>query len=155
MDLVSRETLYKYVASLEETYRNELLEIPAEHPCFTAQNKLLNTVSMIKFAIADASTVEAVPKGAYEQVKWERDMAIQQLNDYGVQLGEKVDIQAVRHGHNENREYHEVDEFRCSECGLHLEDWTRYVYDEDSDEKYAQEYVFKRCPECGAKIGVQ
>lgn len=66
-----------------------------------------------------------------------------------------VDAEPVRHGHNENQEYHEVDEFRCSECGLHLEDWTRYVYDEDSDEKYAQEYVFKRCPECGAKIGVQ
>lgn len=64
-----------------------------------------------------------------------------------------VDAEPVRHGHNENKEYHEADEFRCSECGLHLEDWTRYVYDEDSDEEYAQEYVFKRCPECGAKIG--
>ena len=63
------------------------------------------------------------------------------------------DAEPVRHGHNENREYHEVDEFRCSECGLHLEDWTRYVYDEDSDEEYAQEYVFKHCPECGAKVG--
>ncbi len=61
MDLVSRESLYKYVASLEETYRNELLEMPAEHPCFTAQNKLLNTVSMIKFTIADASTIKAKP----------------------------------------------------------------------------------------------
>lgn len=66
-----------------------------------------------------------------------------------------VEAEQVRHGHNENQEYHEVDEFRCSECGLHLEDWTRYVYDEDSGEKYAQEYVFKRCPECGAKIGVK
>lgn len=61
--------------------------------------------------------------------------------------------QAVRHGRNENQKYHEVDEFRCSECGLHLEDWTRYVHDEDSDDVYAQEYVFKRCPECGAKVG--
>ena len=66
-----------------------------------------------------------------------------------------VIAEPVRHGHNENREYHEADEFICSECGLHLEDWTRYVYDEDSDEEYAQEYVFKHCPECGAKIGVQ
>ena len=63
-----------------------------------------------------------------------------------------VDAEPVRHGHNENREYHEADEFRCSECGLHLEDWTRYVYDEDSNEEYVQEYVFKRCPECGARI---
>lgn len=63
-----------------------------------------------------------------------------------------VDAVPVRHGHNENKKYHEVDEFRCSECGLHLEDWTRYVYDEDSNEEYVQEYVFKRCPECGARI---
>ena len=63
-----------------------------------------------------------------------------------------ADVEPVRHGHNENKEYHEADEFRCSECGLHLEDWTRYVYDEDSDEEYTQEYVFKYCPECGAKI---
>jgi len=63
-----------------------------------------------------------------------------------------VDAEPVRRGRNENREYHEADEFICSECGLHLEDWTRYVYDEDSDEEYVQEYVFKRCPECGARI---
>ena len=43
-----------------------------------------------------------------------------------------VDAEPVRHGHNKNKEYHEVDEFICSECGLHLEDWTRYVYDEYS-----------------------
>ena len=42
-------------------------------------------------------TLEAIPKGVYEQVKWERDMAIQQLNDYGVQLGEKADcVRIVR-----------------------------------------------------------
>ena len=63
-----------------------------------------------------------------------------------------VDAEPVRRGRNENREYHEADEFICSECGLHLEDWTRYVYDENSNEEYVQEYIFKRCPECGARI---
>lgn len=79
--------------------------------------------------------------------------------DYAIKeflrIAPAVEAELVRHGHNENQEYHEADEFRCSECGLHLEDWTRYVYDEDSGEKYAQEYIFKRCPECGTKIGVQ
>ena len=70
-----------------------------------------------------------------------------------VDLCPTIEAEPVRHGHNENKEYHEADEFRCSECGLHLEDWTRYVYDENSNEEYVQEYVFKRCPECGAKIG--
>lgn len=38
-----------------------------------------------------------------------------------------VDAEPVRHGHNNNRKYHEVDE-------------------------YYQEYVLKYCPECGKKI---
>lgn len=87
---------------------------------------------------------------SYELTKWYHGDLITIIFD-----APTVEAEPVRYGHNENREYHEADEFRCSECGLHLEDWTRYVYDEDSDEKYAQEYVFKRCPECGAKIGVQ
>ena len=63
-----------------------------------------------------------------------------------------VDAEPVQHGHNENQDYHEVDEFRCSECGLHLEDWTRYVHDEDCDDVYAKDYAFKYCPDCGAKM---
>ena len=51
----------------------------------------------VKRVLIQAPTVETIPKGAYEQVKWERDMAIQQLNDYGVQLGEKTDcVRVVR-----------------------------------------------------------
>lgn len=47
--------------------------------------------------IEEAPTVETVPKGAYEQVEWERDMAVSQLNDYGVQLGEQADcVRVVR-----------------------------------------------------------
>ena len=49
-------------------------------------------------------TAEAVPAGAYEQVRWERDIAIEQLKeDYGVCLGQK---------RNENR----VEVTRCKDC---------------------------------------
>lgn len=58
----------------------------------------------------------------------------------------------VVHGFNDNRNYHECDEFRCSECGLHLEGWVRHVYDEELDDEFIKEYVFKYCPECGAKM---
>ena len=41
-------------------------------------------------------TVDTVPRGAYQQVIWERDLAIQQLrDDYGVDLGEKRPVDAV------------------------------------------------------------
>ena len=63
-----------------------------------------------------------------------------------------IDAAPVVHGFNDNRNYHEVDEFRCSECGLHLEDWIRHVYDEEMQEEWFTEYKFKHCPECGAKM---
>ena len=37
-------------------------------------------------------SVDAVPAGAYEQVAWERDLAVQQLKDYGVGLGQTKDL---------------------------------------------------------------
>ncbi len=45
----------------------------------------------------------------------------------------------------------EVDQFVCSECGIHLEDWAEKVEDEDGD-LHHQEYAFKFCPNCGRKI---
>ena len=35
--------------------------------------------------------VEAVFRGTFEQVKWERDVAIDQLKSYGIEMGEKAD----------------------------------------------------------------
>ena len=69
-------------------------------------------------------------------------------------LNDQPTIEAVPvvYGFNDNRNFHEVDEFRCSECGLHLEDWNRHVYDEELDDEFIKEYEFKYCPNCGAKI---
>lgn len=39
--------------------------------------------------VEQTPTVDAVPVQAYEQVAWERDIAIQQLREYGVSFGEK------------------------------------------------------------------
>lgn len=70
-----------------------------------------------------------------------------------VKMQPTIEAVPVVNGFNDNRNYHEVDEFRCSECGLHLEDWSRHVYDEELDDEFIKEYAFKYCPECGAKIG--
>lgn len=45
----------------------------------------------------------------------------------------------------------EADQFICSECGIHLEDWVKKVEDEDGD-IHCQEYAFKFCPNCGRKM---
>lgn len=55
----------------------------------------------VKRVLIQAPTVEAYSAEAVKQIMWERDMAIQQLNDYGVQLGEKADCAKV---------------VRCKEC---------------------------------------
>ena len=64
-----------------------------------------------------------------------------------------IEAVPVVHGYNNNQNYSEVDEFRCSECGLHLEDWRKHIWDEETDDEFIVEYAFKYCPECGAKIG--
>lgn len=50
---------------------------------------------------------------------------------------------------------HEVDQFVCSECRIHLEDQVKIEYDEDfgyPPEKFIYEYTFKFCPNCGKKV---
>lgn len=46
----------------------------------------------------------------------------------------------------------QCNQFICSECGIHLEDWRRLVVDKDDDTTYNYEYEFKFCPNCGRKI---
>ena len=63
-----------------------------------------------------------------------------------------IEAVPVVHGYNNNQNYHEVDEFRCSVCGLHLEDWSRRIFDEDTGDEFFVEYAFKYCPNCGSKM---
>ena len=63
-----------------------------------------------------------------------------------------IEAVPVVHGYNNNQNYHEVDEFRCSECGLHLEGWERHIYDEECEDNFTKEFAFKYCPNCGAKM---
>ncbi len=58
----------------------------------------------------------------------------------------------VKHGRNIATEYDDVDEFICSECGLHLENWVSVEVDEDTDEKTYHEYRLQFCPNCGARM---
>lgn len=47
-------------------------------------------------------------------------------------------------------EWHEVDEFVCSECGIKLTDWVEVI--EDEEQAFRFEYAFKYCPSCGARV---
>ena len=41
--------------------------------------------------IQDAPTEEPVSRGLFEQYKWERDIAIEQLEELGLSLGQKIE----------------------------------------------------------------
>ena len=55
----------------------------------------------VKTAIDKSPTADVVPRAAYEQMKWERDVAMQQLNDAGIpfcgETGGKRDVFFVRY----------------------------------------------------------
>ena len=42
--------------------------------------------------------IETVARETYEQIKWERDIALGQLRSYGVELGEDAEVHVVNHG---------------------------------------------------------
>lgn len=60
---------------------------------------------------------DVVESKAIEQIKWERDTAIEQLKSYGVGFCEKADVKKVKHG----TWYHGTENgavyAKCSACG--------------------------------------
>ena len=65
-------------------------------------NKAVNLVQYTRDFIATLPAADVVSRAVFDQVMWERDVAIQQLReDYGVSLGEKkpADVVERKHGH--------------------------------------------------------
>ena len=87
---------------------------------------------------------DVISKGLYEQIKWERDVALAQLEEYGVSLGEKADVVKVRHGRwiCINKRY---GEYECSVC---------HGMDSNCSDYYGIHAVTQQefCPSCGAKM---
>lgn len=58
------------------------------------EHYIFGVESVLEYA-QNLPSMDAVPAGAYEQVAWERDVAVQQLKDYGVGLGQVKDLAEV------------------------------------------------------------
>lgn len=87
-----------------------------------------------------------VSQGLYDQVAWERDVAIDQLKSYGVQFGEKAELQRVNHGKWVYKPTSEYDGYIvCSNCDVYIP--SRKIFQTD-------EYLHtsKYCPHCGARM---
>lgn len=83
---------------------------------------------------------DVVDTKAIEQIKWERDMAIKQLEYYGVGFGEQADVTKVKHG---EWEYLGDKYVNCTVCGTIFEALpTAYAFEKDNI----------HCRHCGAKM---
>lgn len=58
---------------------------------------------------------------------------------------EAANVQPVKHTENKST-FPLCEEFHCKNCGIHLAEWIKL------DVEDYEEYKFKFCPECGAKI---
>lgn len=95
-----------------------------------------NNAEWAKEIICRTPAADVVGKSVYEQIKWERDIAMGQLEDAGIPFGGKADVAVVKHGkwiHDYNNVY------GCSEC----------LERETMSPKKPKNY----CPNCGAKMG--
>jgi hypothetical protein len=73
--------------------------------------------------IDNAPTIDVISKDVYDQIRWERDVAIAQLEELGLGFGQvKPDVEVVRHGYwietPPNFPIHGR-YFTCSVCGKH------------------------------------
>lgn len=50
------------------------------------------------------------------------------------------------------KDYADVDQFVCSECGIELQEWHGVERDEDTGDESFYEYTLKYCPNCGRRI---
>lgn len=95
---------------------------------------------LLRSLIEKQPTADVVLREVMEQIKWERDIAIEQLASYGVCLGEKKELAEVKHG---EWIYRDSDiGWKCYECSICNTIHT--FYDEDP--------LSNCCSQCGAKM---
>lgn len=68
------------------------------------------------------------------------------------QLAEWLEeLQGLKENTTENLGTH-IEQFICSKCELHLENFAQQIYDEDEDETSSVDFEFLYCPGCGRKV---
>ena len=132
-DLISREALIETIGKLKVDY---YVDMNGKHNPIEQANKIIN-------CIEDAPTVEAVPKSYAEQIRWERNVAVGQLNEIGCQFGQKMDevkkkLEVV-HG-KWIKSQSMPRSAKCSECKCWI---TKHS---------VNELWFRYCPHCGADM---
>lgn len=123
--------------------RESLLEDFGEEPMVwtdsDAETQERNDWRRYKSLVENAPAVDAVSRGIYDQVRWERDVAIGQLSSYGISLGEKADVTKVVHAYWKKCIDRGMYWYACSNCNCDI-----------PRDRYGHYYFSRRCPSCGA-----
>lgn len=97
------------------------------------EHAMYRKICEAEIAIGETPAADVAPRAAYEQVAWERDIAMKQLEECGIPFGGKADVAPVVHG----RWIRCRNETKCSNC--------KFIYYSNRDD-------FNYCPNCGAKM---
>lgn len=83
---------------------------------------------------------------------WTTEIPVEQIETKGYTKTVKEICEMIGEKTCKNiSEMHPVDGFTCSECGTTIVDYVEERVDEEYNTTY-HEYVFKYCPNCGAKV---
>ena len=94
-----------------------------------------------------ASKGEILSKEVLDQVRWERDIAISQLEVIGKSLGEKMDdVQTITYAKWKEKRHGYLE---CSNCHFETNKLDKHGYPIGQDIKHNKP---KYCPHCGASM---
>ena len=118
-----------------ETENKGLIDV-RDCPCDGCQAKPCgHPARCVKFTLWLNKTVDAVSRGVHDQVRWERDIAIEQLEEHGIPFGGIApDVVKVVHG-----KWEVINDYCCVCSACHNASTQTYYY----------------CPECGAKMDLE
>jgi hypothetical protein len=126
MRLIDADALDSVLEEFERRYKKSFFKISA------------NAIKLTRTIVFVMRTADAVSRGVHERTSWERDVAIEQLESYGVSLGEKADVAKVKHGEWVVCGDGEYVPFICSACG--------------KTTSWYHKQTANYCPNCGADM---
>lgn len=128
---ITQQELYKDCIS-----REEVKEIIAQTDITDGNESVFNGRQIISLLnnLPSVTPPKTIPIGVYEQVQWERDVAIERLNELGYGLGEKIKTGRWILDETDNS-------ITCDKCGCLI-----WANDINNGEAYY-------CPNCGSYNG--
>ena len=79
--------------------RDAVLKLISTPPSSLTTDREDRLIHAFVSTIQNFPAADVVPNAAYNQARWERDIAVSQLKEIGKGLGEKMDdVEPVRHG---------------------------------------------------------